>query len=673
VCGIAGMVDLAGRRAAPGGVLADMAAALYHRGPDEDGVLTEAGVAVASRRLSIVGLKDGRQPIGNEGRSVWVVYNGEIFDYPETKAALEAKGHHFRTATDTELLPHLWEEYGEGMFEHVRGQFAFALWDTRKNCLILARDRFGICPLFYTVRRDGDGWWLLFASEVKGLLASGLVDPRPDLRGINHVFTFFATPGPITCFEGVRLLLPGQYLRLDLGPDLRPEQLKPRFYWQIDYPDRGHERDGDAKAVVDGFERVLMRAVEKRLRADVPVVSYLSGGVDSSQVVVMASKALGRPIPTFTISVTDPALNEATEAALVARQVGSESVVVPFGGPEVNATYPELIHTAEVPVIDTACAALMELAKSVHGHGFKVALTGEGSDEFLAGYPWFKLHRLLGLLDVVPGLGLSQRVRRGVLRLAGLPRFPWPIVRRNAAAVGGYNAWLDVYGMMSLSRLLFYSDSMREAVGDHVPYEDLELPLERMARWHPLNRALAVGARVMLAGMLLSSKGDRVAMHSSVETRYPFLDEDVCAYLAQLHPRWKLHGLKDKYVLRLLAERWLPKSIAWRRKAMFRAPMDAFHLEHAPPFVDQLLGEEALRKTGYFDPAAVRQWRAKLTAMRPGSGTRTAVEMGLVGVTATQLWHQVFVDPRLADVPRSRETEDRGQRTESTARLSSAL
>jgi asparagine synthase (glutamine-hydrolysing) len=650
VCGIAGAVDLAGRRRAPRDMLAAMAAAIYHRGPDEDGFLDRDGVGLANRRLSIVGLGDGRQPIANEDRSVWVVFNGELFDYPEMKQALEAKGHQFRTHTDTELLPHLWEEYGDGMFEHVRGQFAFALWDSSKNVLVLARDRVGICPLFYTVRRDGDGWQLLFASEIKALLASGVVPARPDRKGINHVFTFFAAPGPVTCFEGIRLLLPGQYIKLNLGPDTRPDDVRPRFYWQIDFPDRGHEDDGDAKQIVDRFESVLMGAVEKRLRADVPVVSYLSGGVDSSQVVTMASKALGRAIPTFTIAITDPSLNEESQAAVVARQVGSDSVVVPFGGPEVMATYPELIRTAEVPVIDTACAALLALAKSVHAHGYKVALTGEGSDEFLAGYPWFKLHRLASVLNLVPGL--SQRVRRGVLRLHGLPRFPWDIVRRNAAAVGGYNAWLDVYGLMSLARLMFYSDEMRTAVGDHVAYEDLQLDTARMARWHPLNRALALGARVMLAGMLLSSKGDRVAMHSSVETRYPFLDEDVIAFLARLHPRWKLHGLTDKYVLRLLAERWLPKSIAWRKKAMFRAPMDAFHLENAPPFVDQLLTDEALRKTGYFDPAAVRRWRVKLPTMRAGGTARTAVEMGLVGVTATQLWHQTFIDSSLADVER---------------------
>jgi asparagine synthase (glutamine-hydrolysing) len=237
-----------------------------------------------------------------------------------------------------------------------------------------------------------------------------------------------------------------------------------------------------------------------------------------------------------------------------------------------------------------------------------------------------------------------------VLRLAGLPRFPWSIVERNAAAVGGYNAWHDIYGMMSLSRLMFYSEEMRAAVGDHVPYEDLELNTAKMARWHPLNRSLVLGTRVMLAGMLLASKGDRVAMHSSVETRYPFLDEDVCGFLAKLHPRWKLRGLKDKYILRRLAERWLPKSIAWRRKAMFRAPMDAFHLEGAPTFVERLLRPEALRATGYFDVDAVQKWRTALPSMRPGGARRTAVEMGLVGVTATQLWHQTYIDASIADV-----------------------
>src|SRR5207248_2120041 len=202
MCGIAGIIDLTGRRPVPAGLAQRMAAALYHRGPDEDGFLEQPGLALASRRLSIVGLADGKQPISNEDRSVSVVFNGELFDYPEVKAQLCAKGHQFRTHCDTELIPHLYEDHGEDFLEKLRGQFAIALWDERQQQLLLARDRFGICPLYWT--RHGD--LLLFASEIKALLASGLVPATPDPRGINHVFTFFATPGPVTCFAGINCL-----------------------------------------------------------------------------------------------------------------------------------------------------------------------------------------------------------------------------------------------------------------------------------------------------------------------------------------------------------------------------------------------------------------------------------------------------------------------------------
>jgi asparagine synthase (glutamine-hydrolysing) len=225
------------------------------------------------------------------------------------------------------------------------------------------------------------------------------------------------------------------------------------------------------------------------------------------------------------------------------------------------------------------------------------------------------------------------------------------MAERVQRVLGGPNAWINIYGMMSLSKLRFYSPWMQETLGDHLPYEDLRPNVEQMRCWHPLNRSLYVGARIMLPGLLLNAKGDRVAMHSSVETRYPFLDEEVFEFLARLHPRWKLHGLTDKYILRRVAERWLPREIAWRRKAMFRAPFDSFHAEHAPPFVDQLLSEESLRKTGYFEPAAVHYWRQAFQQMRTGSTQRASVEMGLVGVIATQLWHQTFIDDSLADLP----------------------
>jgi asparagine synthase (glutamine-hydrolysing) len=653
MCGIAGMIDLSGRRTAPPGRVAAMARAIVHRGPDEDGFYADPGLELANRRLSIVGLADGKQPISNEDRTVWTVFNGEFFDYPEKRAELAAKGHQFRTHTDTELIPHLWEDHRERMFDHLKGQFAICLYDTRTREVILARDRAGICPLFYAVRRHDDADWLLFASEVKALFASGLVEPKADLQGLNHVFTFFAVPGPTTVFDGVKCLVPGRYLHLKLGSTSPEEATRQQTYWQVSYPDRGQEDYGrDEKRVVDEYEAVLYAAINKRLRADVPVVSYLSGGVDSSLVVAMANKALGRPIPTFTISVQAEGLNESSEALGVAKALGCEPVVVNVGHDELRTGYPELIGAAECPVIDTSCLGLLRLARSVHDNNYKVALTGEGADEWLAGYPWFKINRLTGFLDRVPGVPVGAVLRKLFLTATGQPTFPLRTVKHAQRLLGGPSGWLDVYGIMSLNKLRFFRPELRDGVMlAKSPWDDLDIPAD-LHRWHPFHRQMYVGARVMLPGHLLASKGDRVAMHSSVETRYAFLDEDVLAYTAKLHPRWKLRGVfRDKFVERKVAERWLPKEVAWRRKHMFRAPMDSWQQSGtAAGWIDEVLSPASIAKAGYFDATAVAAARAKLPTMRRGVG-RTSVEMGLTAVTATQLWHHLYLGGGLCALP----------------------
>src|SRR5580692_7613211 len=248
MCGIAGIVDLAGNRAIAMGVIQRMTQAIIHRGPDEEGYFQRPGLVLGSRRLSIVGLADGQQPVANEDRSVSVVFNGEFFDYPEKRAELEKRGHRLVTHCDTEIIPHLWEEIQEGVFERLRGQFAVALWDQHRRRLVLGRDRFGICPLYWT--RQGD--WLLFASEIKALLASGMVDAKPDRRGIDQIFTFSALPGPITCFEGVQLLQCAHLLQVTRGNDGGTEPIQERAYWEMNFPDRGHEEKGqDPKKLVD--------------------------------------------------------------------------------------------------------------------------------------------------------------------------------------------------------------------------------------------------------------------------------------------------------------------------------------------------------------------------------------------------------------------------------------
>jgi len=650
MCGIAGIIDLAGQRLVPEGSIQRMARALLHRGPDEEGFLVQPGLALASRRLSIVGLADGQQPVANEDRSVFVVFNGELFDYIERQAELKERGHKLVTHCDTEIIPHLWEDYREKMWERLRGQFAIALWDEPRRQLHLGRDRFGIAPLFWTQQGD----WLLFASEIKGLLASGMVPARPDRRGIDHVFTFSAVPGPRTCFENVQLLPPGHFLSITPGNGrAATAEVKERAYWEIHFPDEGAEECGDnPKRLVDDFEKVLLQAVEERLRADVPVGAYLSGGVDSSMILALACHLRGPAINTYTVRVRDPKLDELNAASLSARHIGAKPPIVQdFGDADAIATYPKLIAAAEAPVIDTSCAALLQLASRVHSSGQKVVLTGEGADEWLVGYPWYKAAKLIGFLDLIPGLPLSKIARRAYLRLNKVPQFTNAWRQEVESSVGGPNAWIDTYGVLAISKLRFYSEPMREALAQANPWTELDFPLDRARRWHPLHRGVWIAARVLLAGHLLQAKGDRVAMHSSVEVRYPFLDEDVFDFLAKLHPRWRLRGFRDKHLLRLLAERWVPMSVARRHKVIFRAPLDSFHMHPEPPFVAQLLSEQSLRKTGYFDLAAVNRWRINFRRMRAGSLPRLSVEAGLMAVVATQLWHHLFMGGGLADLP----------------------
>jgi len=655
MCGIAGMIDLTShRRPAPRGAVSRMARAMLHRGPDEDGFLDRPGLELVNRRLSIVGLADGRQPISNEDGTVWVVFNGELFDYPEKRKDLEAKGHVFRTHTDTELIPHLWEEYRENLWDHLRGQFAICLWDSRSNEFVIGRDRAGICPLYYSHRKVDGGEWLLFGSEVKALFASGFVEPKPNVYGLNHIFTFFAQPGPTCVFDGVTVLPPGQFLRFTPGTASPETLLQRRTYWEVSYPDRGHEVYGsNEKLIVDEFERRLVGAVDRRLRADVPVVSYLSGGVDSSLVVAMANKALGRPIPTFTVSVQQEGMNEESEALRVAKALGCDPIIVNCGADELRADYPELIEAAECPVIDTSCLGLMHLSKAVRSHGYKVALTGEGADEWMAGYPWFKINKLTGWSSRIPGIPLGYWGRKLLMKATGQPMYPRAMIEHVTKILGGQNGWMDVYGMMSLNKLRFFTNSLKEKLLPISPYEDLGLT-PKMHDWHPFNRQMYLGARIMLPGHLLSSKGDRVALHNSVEARYPFLDDEVLDYIATLHPRWKLRGvLKDKFVERKVAERWLPKDVAWRRKKMFRAPMDAWIGEAKSSWIDEVLSPESLKKTGYFEPDAVAAARLKLPTMRKGVG-RTSMEMGLTAVTATQLWHHLWISGDLSSLKSNR-------------------
>ncbi len=647
MCGLAGILDLKGRRRPDQTMLQRMADALRHRGPDDDGFLVAPGIGLAHRRLSIVGLGDGRQPIFNEDRTVAVVFNGELFDYPELKLELEAKGHVFATSTDTEVIVHLYEEHGEGLVNHLKGQFAFALVDFHRRIVLLARDRVGICPLFWS--RQGD--FLYFGSEIKALIASGAVMPRADPRGLDHLFTFFALGGRRTAFEGVQAIAPGHYLKIAFRSDGRAAEPVERKYWDFDFPDWGEEDDSpNASVLIDEFEATFARAVEVRLRADVPVVGYLSGGVDSAYLLATAARVGGQALPSFTVRVPDPTLDEVDNALEAQRAIGGRATVVDAGPDLITETYAALVTAGESPVLDTSCAALLALSREVRAQGYKVVLTGEGADEAFAGYFWFKIREIARTLDVGDAFRPSTAASR-LARKYAAPNLAFGELARIDGLIGGPHAQSILYNLVATSRDRYYSAGLKEELGGHVAYEDLDLDLARMGRWHPLNRSLYLGYKVHLAGLLLSQKGDRVAMANSVEARYPFLDEDVIAFASRIHPRWKLrHGLKDKYLLRHAAARVLPAEVAWRKKGMFRAPLAETFLARPPSFVRDLISPEALARTGYFDVASVQRDCA-LLAKGEGATLGAFASLGLGGVVATQLWHHLYLGGGLCDLP----------------------
>ncbi len=646
MCGIAGIIDLTGQREISPELLERMAAAIYHRGPDEDGFLYRQGVGLANRRLSIVGLADGKQPIFNEDKSIAVVFNGELFDYIEKRQELEAKGHVFKTSCDTEVFVHLWEEHGEAMLPLLRGQFAFALYDMKKRVLILARDRLGICPLHYS--RQGD--WLYFGSEIKAILASGQVQPETDKRGLDHIFMMFAMATRRTAFKNISAIYPASYLRIQFKEPGQTADLVEKTYWDLDFPDAGDEYDPGEAKLVEEFGAVFERAVEIRLRADVPVVSYLSGGVDSTSVLSAATRVRKSTLETFTIQIPAQGLDETDRAMLAAKTVGSNPHVIVADSAAITAAYPKLVQASDCPVMDTSCAALYCLAGEVRRQGYKVALTGEGADEALAGYPWFKVNRLLNSMNMGP-IKPGNVIRRIGQRFLA-PEIPRDQMGRVQALLGGAQACADLYGLISMSRFRFYNPEFFRELDGHLPYEDLQLNLDRLKKWHPLNQSLYLGYKTILPGLLMNHKGDRPAMHNSVETRYPFLDEEFVAFCAKVHPRWKLKGLRrDKHLLRTYASKTLPEVITNRPKAMFRAPFANTFFENPPTFIDQLLSPESLKKSGYFVPEEVLKYRKTYRNYGWFAGQRLTLEMGLTGVMATQLWHHMYMGGGLCDLP----------------------
>ncbi len=640
MCGIAGFSGPDVRADAARPVLEAMIHTLHHRGPDGYGYHAADGIGLAHARLSIIDLATGDQPIRNERGDVWTVFNGEIFNYIELRAALVAEGHRFYTQSDTEVIVHLYDRYGDAFVEHLNGQFAIALWDARRRRLVLARDRAGIRPLFHT-RARGRIW---FASEIKALLAVLPERATLDLRGIAEALTFWAPADPDTAFEGVHSLPPGHLLAIEADGTQTLRQ-----YWDWTFPDR------DAAPTFTSIEEataelraLLVDAVRLQLRADVPVGAYLSGGLDSSGIVAMIRGFTDTPVRTFSVAFEDAEFDESEHQRAMVRHLGTDHTTLTVSRRQIGEAFPRLVRHAEAPVLRTAPVPMMLLSARVREEGYKVVLTGEGADEVFGGYDLFRESKVRRFWARQPG----SRLRPLLLgRLYGyLENSP---VRNPAFAQSFFGQGLEhierpVFAHVprwttSQRALNFLSAEMRASLGawDPLAFYEQRLP-PAIKRWRPLARDQYVEAKSLLAAYLLAAQGDRVAAANSIEGRVPYLDHRVIEFGNRLPEHYKVRGMTEKHLLRRALADLLPADIVSRTKQPYRAPDSAsFFIDgKAPDYVDDLLSAERLRKSGWFDPVMVGRLVDKC---RAGKATGFADNQAFVGILSTMLLDEHFV------------------------------
>lgn len=641
MCGIAGIVCLRANAESPTKeALIRMASAERHRGPDEFGVYRDNLAGFAHARLSIIDLATGQQPLANEDETLWVVFNGEIFNYVELRAELIALGHSFRTHSDTEVIVHAYEAWGDAAFARFNGQFAIALWETREHKLVLARDRLGVRPLHYTEHMGR----VVFASEVKSIFAADSSIPRAfDAVGLDETFTFWSIVPPQSVFAGVNEVRPGHVRTYVRGlVDEKP-------FWEARYPIGAENRfNGTLDDAVDATRDALTRATELRmLRADVPVGSYLSGGLDSSLVATLGLRAKGAKFSTFSMRfVEDGEYDETGYQHLLAKRLGTDHHEVAITKNDIAHAFRDTIVHTERPVLRTAPAPLYLLSKLVHESGIKVVLTGEGADEMFAGYDIFreaKVRRFWAkhpesklrplLLDrLYPYLARSPVAQRAMAQKF----FGRGIDQPNDPVFAHRPRWQSTGALRRL-----FTESQRAQSGnvDVVERFIASLPNE-FSRWSPLAQDQFVEVRTLLAGYLLSSQGDRVLMANSVEGRFPFLDANVATLANSLPASYKLKVLDEKHVLKRVGKGLIPDEILARTKQPYRAPDAlAFTGTTIPEWMDEMMSVGTAKNVGVFDPNAVASLWKKCRSRTNDAQFSNADNMAICGVLSTHILH----------------------------------
>lgn len=651
MCGIAGTFSWGTSPPPPSRHLLEaMIGTLRHRGPDAYGLYRDEACGLAHARLSIVDLASGNQPMTTTDGMLTVVFNGEIYNFVELRAELESHGHRFSTRSDTEVILYSYREWGKECFQRFNGQWALVLRDRSTGGILLCRDRVGVRPLYYAWQRER----LLFASEVKALFA----DPgiRRSIRpgALTETFTFWSPLSPGTFFEGIEEVPPGSFMEIDRTGAQRTER-----YWDLPFREPSH--DAGARTLRKSAEELgalLQDAVRLRMiRADVPVGSYLSGGLDSSVIASFARDHAASTFHTFSVRFTDPQFDETTYQEMMVDRLGCSHHTITISARDIAEVFPAVIHHTEQPVLRTAPAPLFLLSRLVRSQGIKTVLTGEGADEFLAGYDLFRETKIrafwshdLGsnmrpaLFDrIYPYLARSPQQARDL----ALTFWKIGIEKTGDPFYSHERRWTTTAALHRFLTARVRSAAFRGA-------SDIPLPAE-FPSFDPLNRAQYVEMATFFMQYLLSAQGDRMLMANGVEGRFPFLDNRVMDYCCAIPAGHLLPGLKEKAVLKEIGKSMVPESILRRPKQPYRAP-DAlcFAGPDVPEWVSEVLAPETLVSSGLFVPEMVHNLRAKLDASvvnrGPNATLSNADNMAMVGIVSAQLLHLKYIaQPTQAD------------------------
>lgn len=643
MCGIAGIVNLTTTAPVAERDLGRMAVMLDHRGPDDYAILSGDMFGLAHTRLSIIDLVGGRQPIHNENRSVWVVFNGEIFNYIELREQLLAKGHVFYTHSDTEVIVHLYEEYGDEFVQHLNGQFAIALWDAARRRMLLVRDRPGILPLFYSVHEGR----LFFASEIKAILAGTGGVPSIDTVALDQIMTFWSVLPPRTVFNGVETLAPGEMLIVENGHYVK------RRYWDWSFAQPGEYAVGSEASLAEELRGLLLDATVIRLRSDVPVGAYLSGGLDSSILASLIDGLGDVKLRTFSITFPGSDLDESVYQEQVIQQLSSEHSRVVCTPDDIAGEFMKTLWHTESPILRTAPVPMGILSGLVRSQGYKVVLTGEGADEVFGGYDIFKEGKIrqfwarqpdskfrpLLLKRLYPYLDLSKDQALDYLQSF----FGVGLDRQDAPHFAHLPRWVTTAKCKA-----FYSDGMNASLRED-PYTALAESLPAaISGWAPFNRAQYIESKTLMSGYLLSSQGDRMLMKNSIEGRFPYLDHRVIEFANRLDPRLKMKVLKEKYLLKRAMRDRVPAAILARHKQPYRAPdADSFRNTAISGYVAELLDPVYVRDCGYFDAQKVTLLKKKLDK---GLVSSAKDNMALIGILSTQAVHKLFIEDYSANI-----------------------